>query len=213
MRRGPVMLGVVVLVAGLTLLRAGSAEPWPSEDERQRLARGEVVYRVGAAPRDGIPVPGARGGVAFVRVPTGPDPVWAILTAPRGYPQIFPGLRSVEVLEEAPAAWLMRTQGKVGPFEFSYYTRYRIDAAERLIAWRLDQTKDNDVFDDNWGWWRLVPEPGGTLVVHAMGSVPSSWQPLAGYFERRGIVRALGALRDAAVSRPGAAVAPVGTHP
>jgi hypothetical protein len=53
-----------------------------------------------------------------------------------------------------------------------------------------------------------VPGPGGTLVVYAIGSVPSSWQPLAGFFERRGIVRALGALRDAAVRRHRVAAEP-----
>lgn len=196
---------MLTLGLGLAVARAEGAEPNPSGDERQRLLQGEVVYRSGAAPRDGVVVTGARGAVAFVRVPTGPEPLWAILTAPRRYPEIFPGLRAVEILEESPGAWLLKTEGKVGPFEFSYYTRYQIRPETRTIAWRLDTTRDNDVFDDNWGWWRLAPEDGGTLVVYAIGSVPSSWQPLAGFFERRGIVRALGALRDAAVRRHGAA--------
>ncbi len=100
---------------------------------------------------------------------------------------------------------VLRTDGKVGPFTFSYHTRYRLSPAERLITWRLDPTRDNDVFDDNWGWWRLVPEDGGTLVVYAIGSIPSSWQPLASFFERRGIIQALVALRDTAVRRRGAA--------
>jgi uncharacterized protein YndB with AHSA1/START domain len=196
-----------VLAAGLaTPVRAEEARP--SEEERQRLERGEIVYRVGAAPREGVAVAGARGAVAFVRIPTGPEPVWAILTAPRGYPEIFPGLRRVEILEETLGAWLVRTDGKVGPFEFSYHSRYRLHPETRLIEWRLDTTRENDVFEDNWGWWRLVPGPGGTLVVYAIGSVPSSWQPLAGFFERRGIVRALGALRDAAVRRHRVAAEP-----
>src|SRR5262249_8534865 len=184
-------------------LAAGTPTASPSADERQRLARGEVVYRVGAPPRDGAVIAGARGAVAFVRVPTGPDPIWSILTQPRGYPEIFPGLRSVEVLEASETAWLVRTEGRVGPFGFHYHTRYRVQPDERTIAWRLDPTRDNDVFDDNWGWWQLVPEDGGTLVVYAIGSVPSSWQPLAGFFERRGITQALTALRDAAVRRAG----------
>ena len=186
---------------------AGAAAPGPSSEERRRLGQGEVVYRVGAVPRDGVAVPGARGGIAFVRVPTGPEPVWAILTTPKRYPEIFPGLRSVDVLEESPAAWLLRTEGKFGPFEFRYHTRYRIDRETRTIAWRLDPTRDNDVFDDNWGWWRLAPDDGGTLVVYAIGSIPSSWQPLAGFFERRGIVQALTALREAAAKRASAAQA------
>ena len=182
---------------------AGAPAPALSADERQRLARGEVVYRVGAVPRDGVAVPGARGGIAFVRVPAGPEAIWTILTQPRRYPEIFPGLRSVEVLDASETAWLIRTDGKVGPFSFSYHTRYRLQPEERTIAWRLDPTRENDVFDDNWGWWQLVPEAGGTLVIHAMGSVPSSWQPLAGFFERRGIVQALTALREAALRRTG----------
>ena len=182
---------------------AGAPAPSLSADERQRLAKGEVVYRVGAVPRDGVAVPGARGGIAFVRVPAGPEAIWTILTQPRRYPEIFPGLRSVEVLDASETAWLIRTDGKVGPFSFSYHTRYRLQPEERTIAWRLDPTRENDVFDDNWGWWQLVPEAGGTLVIHAMGSVPSSWQPLAGFFERRGIVHALTALREAALRRTG----------
>ncbi|HEV8674867.1 MAG TPA: SRPBCC family protein [Methylomirabilota bacterium] len=201
-----VLLGLFALAAVAHAAPAG--EPTPTAEERQRLNQGEVVYRVGAAPRDGAAVPGARGGVAFVRVPTGPDPIWAILTAPRRYPEIFPGLRTVEVLEESLAAWLLRTDGKVGPFTFSYHTRYRIDPEARTLVWRLDTTRDNDVFDDNWGWWRLVPDERGTLVVYAIGSIPSSWQPLAGFFERRGIVQALAALREAAARRTGAARRP-----
>jgi carbon monoxide dehydrogenase subunit G len=175
----------------------------PTADERQRLARGDVVFREGAAPRDGVPVAGARGGVAFVRIPTAPDAIWAILTQPKRYPEIFPGLRSVEVLESTDSTWLLRTEGKVGPFSFSYHTRYRLAPEERTLTWRLDPSRENDVFDDNWGWWQLVPEDRATLVVYAIGSVPSSWQPLASFFERRGITQALAALRESAVKRAG----------
>jgi len=203
MRRA-VPIALLALAVGLRVaLAAGIPSMVPSADERQRLARGEVVYRVGAPPRDGAVVAGARGAVAFVRVPTGPEPIWSILTQPRRYPDIFSGLRSVEVLEESETAWLVRTEGKFGPFDFHYHTRYRLQPDHRSMSWRLDPTRDNDVFDDNWGWWQLVPEEGGTLVVYAMGSVPSSWQPLAGFFERRGIMQALTALRDAAVRRGG----------
>ena len=190
-----------LLAAALALAAAVVPASSPSPEERQRLAKGEVVYRVGAAPRDGAVVPGARGAVAFVRVPTGPDPIWAILTEPARYPEIFPGLRAVEVLESSERAWLLKTEGKVGPFSFRYFTRYQLDPDVWTMTWRLDTTRDNDVFDDNWGWWQLVPEDGGTLVVYAIGSVASSWQPLAGFFERRGITQALAALRDAAVRR------------
>src|SRR5262249_56025789 len=95
-----VAVTLTLLVAGLT--RVVAAEPPPTPYERQRLARGDVVYRVGAAPRDAVVVPDARGAIAFVRVPTGPEPIWAILTAPRRSPAIFPGLRSVEVLDGSP---------------------------------------------------------------------------------------------------------------
>lgn len=203
----PIPLGLLglTLAVGLRLgVAAGAPAPAPSADERARLVQGQVVYRVGAPPRDGVAVPGARGAVAFVRVPGGPEAVWSILTQPRRYPEIFPGLRSVQVLEEGSGAWLLRTEGKVGPFSFRYHTRYELHPEARTIVWRLDTTRDNDVFDDNWGAWQLVPEAGGTLVVYAIGSVPSSWQPLAGFFERRGIVQALSALRDAAARRTGA---------
>jgi ribosome-associated toxin RatA of RatAB toxin-antitoxin module len=160
-----------------------------------------VVFRAGAVPRDGVAVPSARGGTAFVRVPTAPEPIWTILIEPRRYPEIFSAIRVVEILESSETAWLVRTEGQFGPFTFRYHTRYRLQPEERTLAWRLDRTRDNDVFDDNWGWWQLVPEAGGTLVVYGIGSIPASWQPLAGYFERRGIVQALAALRDAAVRR------------
>ena len=198
---GPVWLSLAVTWF-LGVLPATAASPTsagPSPEERQRLDRGEVVFRRGAAPRDGAAVPGARGGVAFVRVPAPPDRSWAILTAPRRYPAIFPGLRSVDVLEETETAWLLRTEGQFGPFSFSYHTRYRLQADTRTIVWRLDPTRDNDVFEDHWGFWRLEPEDGGTLVVYAIGSVASGWQPLAGFFERWGVTQALAALREAAM--------------
>jgi carbon monoxide dehydrogenase subunit G len=199
MRRvGAAALAVLLCLAAGAAGGAGTADSVPSPAERERVARGEVVFRPGAAPRDGAAVTGARGGLAFVRVPAPPDAVWAILMTPRRYPEIFPGLRAVEVLEESPAAWLLRTDGKFGPFTFSYHTRYRIQPDAFTMAWRLDPTRDNDVFDDHWGWWQLRPEGDGTLVVYAIGSVPSSWQPLAGFFERRGVTQALAALREAA---------------
>jgi len=207
-RRRGALLAALALAAGTLAGPAGvradtdafaTAPPTPAE--RSQLDRGDVVYRSGAAPRDGVAVPRARGAIAMVRVPGDPAPVWAILTTPRRYPEIFPGLRAVELLEETPAAWLLRTEGKVGPFEFRYHTRYDLRPEAHLITWRLDQTRDNAVFRDNWGWWRLLPEEGATVVVYAIGSVPSSWQPLAGVFERWGITRALGALREAVTRR------------
>jgi hypothetical protein len=38
-------------------------------------------------------------------------------------------------------------------------------------------------------------------VQRLLDMVASSWQPLAGFFERRGIIEALARLRDAAVRR------------
>ncbi len=196
---------VALLAAGLPLSSTtpapAAAQVEPSLPERRSLDRGEVVYRRGAAPRDGVPVPGARGATALVRVPAEPAAVWAILTVPRRYPEIFPGLRAVTVLAESPGSWLLRTEGKVGPFDFHYHTRYEVHPEAWRLAWRLDPARDNDVFDDHWGWWQLVPEAGATLVVYAVGSIPASWQPLAGVFERWGITRALAALRDAAGRR------------
>jgi ribosome-associated toxin RatA of RatAB toxin-antitoxin module len=200
-RRLPAGILVAALALATTTVAVSPLAPPPSPDERQRLSQGEVVYRVGAPSRDGTAVAGARGAVAFVRVPTGPGSIWAILTEPARYPEIFPGLRTVEVLESSERAWLIKTDGKFGPFSFRYFTRYRLEPDTRTMTWRLDTTRDNDVFDDNWGWWQLVPENDQTLVVYAIGSVASSWQPLAGYFERRGITQALTALRDAAVRR------------
>jgi hypothetical protein len=49
---------------------------------------------------------------------------------------------------------------KFGPFTFRYHTRYRLDPERHLITWRLDTSRDNDVFDDNWGWWQLVADAG-----------------------------------------------------
>jgi uncharacterized protein YndB with AHSA1/START domain len=204
----------IALVIALALGGGAAAQPGapvagtaaPTAAERARLDQGEVVFRAGAAPRDGVAVPGARGGIAFVRVPAPPEAVWALLTRPERYPDIFPGLRAVEVLESGPGpdAWLARTDGKVGPFTFSFHQRYRARPRERTLAWRLDPTRTNDVFDDNWGWWRLLREGETTLIVYAIGSIPSSWQPLAGYFERRGIIQALTALREAVTGRPAA---------
>ena len=200
--RSVLRLAVLAVLLGLQLGAAtGAPPPALSADERQRLARGEVVYRDGAPPRDGVPVSGARGAISFVRVPTDPEPLWAILTDPRHYPQIFPALKTVEMIEESADGWIIRNEGKFGPFTFNYHMRYQLQSADRILAWRLDKTRENDVWEDNWGWWQLVPEEGATLVVYAMGSIPSGWQPLAGYFERRGTIQALAGLRDAAVRR------------
>jgi hypothetical protein len=196
------VLAALAIVLGLARGPAiGAPAPALSPDEVKRLAAGEVVYRDGSPPRDGTPVAGARGAVSFVRVPTGPEPVWAILTEPRRYPEIFRGLRVVEMVEESADGWVVRNEGKFGPFAFRYHMRYRLQPADRILAWRLDKTRENDLWEDNWGWWQLVPEEGATLVVYAMGSIPTGWQPLAGYFERRGTISALAGLRDAAVRR------------
>jgi uncharacterized protein YndB with AHSA1/START domain len=195
---------IAVLAIALALLlgpATGAPPPALSADERQRLTRGEVVYRDGPPPRDGVPVSRARGAVSFVLVPTSPEPVWAILTEPTRYPQIFSGLRTVDVLEESAEAWVIRNEGKFGPFSFRYHMRYRLQPADHILAWRLDPTRENDLWEDNWGFWQLVPEDGATLVVYAMGSIPTGWQPMAGYFERRGTISALTGLRDAAVRR------------
>jgi SAM-dependent methyltransferase len=193
------------LLLALAPPRSEAALPPLSAEDRDRLLVGEVVFREGAAPRDGSAIRRARGGTAFVWVPGAPDPIWAILTMPRRYPEVFPGLRTVEVLDEGPATWLLRTEGKFGPFTFRYHTRHEVRAEARTITWRLDPTRANDVFEDTWGSWRLPPEARGTLVVYAIGSIPKGWQPLGSVFERRGIMRALTALREAVLRERGPA--------
>jgi hypothetical protein len=40
----------------------------------------------------------------------------------------------VAVLESTGSGWLVRTEGKFGPFTFRYHTRYRLDPERHLSS-------------------------------------------------------------------------------
>jgi uncharacterized protein YndB with AHSA1/START domain len=179
--------------SGAAVLSAG--------DERQLLA-GQILYR-NDLPGGGPVESGAMGGTALALLHADRDAVWRTLTDIPGHAGLFPRITESRVLEQEAGRSLVRYQVAVGPFTFHFFVNTYADARAGLIRWQLDRGRDNDLFRDHWGYWKLEPRQEGVLVTYAMGghsTLPAFLTRGAG---RSGAVQTVKALKDR-VERPGA---------
>src|SRR5262249_56393116 len=93
---------------------ASTARPGrPVEDQRRRLAAGEVVVT------DELP-PGAsetaHGGTAVAVMRASPEQVWRVIVDYPGHPRYYPRVTSAEVVEQDARRAIVHYRVTVGPF-------------------------------------------------------------------------------------------------
>lgn len=185
------VLGIWLLLASAPGMTA--AKPFLAPDETARLRRGEVLFRGEIPPRDGRSI--GTGGTAIVLIRAPVEEVWGLLTDFEGYARLFPRVRETEVVEQTADRILVRFDLKVGLFSFRFFVNNFIRQPKRLLLWRLDAGRENDLFRDTWGFWKLDPVPEGVLVTYSIGSLTSLPAFLTRGAERDGVIQTARALK------------------
>jgi ribosome-associated toxin RatA of RatAB toxin-antitoxin module len=157
---------VLLVVAGWPVAASPAASPQTfSDDERRRLAAGEVVVT------DALP-PGAsataRGGTAFAIVRASPDEVWRVITDYPGNVRYYPRVVAVEVVENTGRQVVVRYEVAAGPFSFNVYLDKFPDPQRRRIEWNLAEGRDHGMFRENSGYWQVDPRERTSLVTYAI---------------------------------------------
>jgi ribosome-associated toxin RatA of RatAB toxin-antitoxin module len=160
-----VLVALAVVVGGLVAETSAAAPPALSDDERGRLAAGEVVVQ------DAMP-PGAsdaaRGGTAFAIVHASPDQVWRVLVDYPGHSRYYPRVVAAEVMKTDTQRVLVRYQVAVGPFSFNFYMDKFPDPRRRRIEWHLADGLDHGMFRENSGYWQVDEAGRASLVTYAI---------------------------------------------
>ena len=193
-RRMRLAAGLLALVLLLSLPRPVTADLTLSSTDERLLRQGRILFK-SEIPAGGA-AGGAMGGTALALLQADPDTVWRALVDFPGHAGLFPRVKESAVLERGGDRTLVRYRVSVGPFAFRFHVNNYTDAAAHLLRWRLDRGRDNDLFHDQWGYWKVEPWDQGVLVTYAMGgrtTLPAFLMRGAG---EQGAVETLKALKE-----------------
>src|SRR3972149_878513 len=152
-RCAPALLALVLL---LSLPHPVTADLTLSSTDERLLRQGRILFK-SEIPAGGAGG-GAMGGTALALLQADPDTVWRTLVDFPGHAGLFPRVKESAVLER---------RGDRTPVR--YHVNNSAHAASHLLRWELDRGRDNDLFRDQWGYWKVEPWDQGVLVTYAMG--------------------------------------------
>jgi ribosome-associated toxin RatA of RatAB toxin-antitoxin module len=159
------LVALAVVVGRLVAEPSAASPPVFSDDERRRLAAGEVLVQ------DALP-PGAsdaaRGGTAFAIVRASPDQVWRVLVDYPGHSRYYPRVVAAEVMKSDTRRVLVRYEVAVGPFSFNFYMDKFPDPRRRRIEWHLADGLGHGMFQENSGYWQVDEAGRASLVTYAI---------------------------------------------
>jgi len=160
------LLALAVLAGGLVTAASPATLRELSEDQRRRLAAGEVILG------DTLP-PGAsesaRGGTALALVRASPEQVWHVLVDYPGHSRYYPRVVAAEVVGRDARRVLVRYQVGLGPFSFAFHMDKFPDARRRRIDWHLAEGHSHGLFRENSGYWQVdAAAECASLVTYAI---------------------------------------------
>jgi ribosome-associated toxin RatA of RatAB toxin-antitoxin module len=192
---------VLAVLAG-AVGAASPAGPRPlSEDQRRRLAAGEVLV-------DDTMPPGAsetaRGGTARALVRATPDQVWRVLVDYPGHSRYYPRVVATEVVEQDERHVVVRYHVGLGPFSFAFHMDKFPDARRRRIDWHLADGHSHGLFRENSGYWQVDPSDNVSLVTYAIAVRTMLPGFVTRGAERDSLTETITSMRKLAESREGA---------
>jgi ribosome-associated toxin RatA of RatAB toxin-antitoxin module len=156
---------VLAVLAGAVSAASPTGLRQLSEDQRRRLAAGEVLV-------DDTMPPGAsataRGGTALALVRATPDQVWRVLVDYPGHSRYYPRVVAAEVVERDERHVVVRYHVGLGPFSFGFHMDKFPDPRRRRIDWHLAEGHGHGLFRENSGYWQVDPSDGASLVTYAI---------------------------------------------
>lgn len=194
-------IGCVLLLLALGDAREAAARPSLSARDVSALKAGKILFRPEVPQgRNGTV---GMGGTALAYLQSDPEAVWEVVLDFAGHSKLFPRVKETRVIERAPGRTLVSYRIAVGPFSFRFFLNNYADAETHFLRWELDQSRDNDLFRDHWGYWKLDEWDDGVLVTYAMGgqaTLPAFLMARAG---RDGAVETVKALKAHVEQRAG----------
>jgi len=159
-------IGCVLLLLALGDAREAAARPSLSDSDVSALKAGKILFRPEVpAGRNGAV---GMGGTALAYLQSDPDAVWEAILDFAGHPRFFPRVRETRVIERVAGRTLVSYRIAVGPFSFRFFVNNYADAATHFLRWELDRSRENDLFRDHWGYWKVDDWDDGALVTYAM---------------------------------------------
>ena len=160
--------GLFLVVAALVSLPLPvTADLTLSSAEQRLLRQGRIVFKAD------VPAGGtggsAMGGTAMALLHSDSETIWRTLVDFPGHAGLFPRVTESRVLEREAERTLVRYRVTVGPFAFQFFINNYADPSSHRLRWQLDRGRDNDLFWDHWGYWKVEPWGEGVLVTYAMG--------------------------------------------
>ncbi|MDH5672949.1 MAG: SRPBCC family protein [Myxococcales bacterium] len=154
-----------LLAAATPIARAGG-EGGLSPTELARLQKGELVQRPVREQRGDMEL---MGGSSYQVIDARPEIVWQALLDTSHYDRMLPQLAEARVLsEQGDARKVFMRHTTAGLVDTSYYLDLKLDHAQRDLAFRVDESKDNGI-RAAWGFYTVRPHPGGkSLLAYAV---------------------------------------------
>jgi len=146
---------------------------------------------------------GAKKLLADRRISSGGVSAYATPTRLVLHAQGVADAAETRVIERAAGRTLVSYRIAVGPFSFRFFLNNYADAETHFLRWELDQSRDNDLFREHWGYWKVDEWDDGALVTYAMAgqtTLPAFMMARAG---RDGTVETVKALKAHVEQRAG----------
>jgi len=156
-----------------------------SDDEKKRLAAGELVTRPTSEERGQLRL---FGGTSWQVIDAAPDAVFrALLDTPR-YPFVLPTVSRAQLVSEQRTLRRVTIEHKKGPLGIAYRVALTIDHAKRDITFKLNDALDSGM-RAAWGFatvhphghgkslmaWGLMADPGEGLIVALVRGIMHDW--------------------------------------
>jgi len=165
-----IRLGGVALTLSLLFITvpAGAQSSGFSSDERDALARGELVRRnIGNDPATGR----VFGGVSFLHIDLPIETVWAKAKDPAALTALIPSLSTARVVQEGDGTRVVAMHHSYGVGETDYFLRMALDDEHYEMRFEVDRSRPHDVASGR-GFLSLRRYRGGTFVTWGMRIEP-----------------------------------------
>lgn len=158
-------LPLMFVTWGLVLAAATAPSLGLSDEQRYRLAAGDVVLLDVLPPGAGK---SARGGTGVAIVRASREEVWRVLVDYRGHSRFYPRVIGVDVVRADERHALVRYEVGIGPLSFAFHMMKYPDPLRHRIEWHLADDHANRLFHENSGYWQVDEATGGSLVTYAI---------------------------------------------
>jgi hypothetical protein len=161
---GPWIAGLLLVVSATCGWAASSVL---SAEQQRRVEAGEIVLLEALPPGASE---SAQGGTAVALVCAAPATVWSIVVDWPGHTDLYPRVKTSEVIHADASRVRVHYTIGLGPFSFDAYMDKFPDHARRRSTWRLAEDKPSTMFSESSGYWHVDEAGSRSLVTYAVAT-------------------------------------------